>query len=223
MKVSENLVSIQNKINAACDRVGRDKNEVKIIAVTKYVTVERAQEAVEAGVDHLGENYDVGLLQKYEFLGDKPKWHFIGSLQTKKVKNIINKIDYLHSLDRISLAEEIQKRAEHPISCLIQVNTSREDSKHGLTKENVIPFIQELQKYDTIRVIGLMTMAAFTEDKDEIRRCFRELKSLQMDIIQLKLLKTPCEHLSMGMSNDFEIAVEEGATMIRIGTSLVGD
>ena len=223
MKVSVNLVSIQNKINAACERVGRDKNEVNIIAVTKYVTAERAQEAVEAGIVHLGENYDAGLLQKHEVLGDKPIWHFIGSLQTKKVKNIIHKIDYLHSLDRISLAEEIQKRAEHPINCLIQVNTSGEDSKHGLTKENVIPFIQELQKYDTIRVVGLMTMAAFTEDKDEIRRCFRELKSLQMDIIQLKLLKTPCEHLSMGMSNDFEIAVEEGATMIRIGTSLVGD
>ncbi|MDF2536934.1 MAG: YggS family pyridoxal phosphate-dependent enzyme [Bacillales bacterium] len=206
MKVSENLINIQNKINAACERVGRDKNEVKIIAVTKYVTAERAQEAVETGIVHLGENYDAGLLQKHEILGDKPIWHFIGSLQTKKVKNIIHKIDYLHSLDRISLAEEIQKRAEHPINCLIQVNTSGEDSKHGLTKENVIPFIQELQKYDTI-----------------IRRCFRELKSLQMDIIQLKLLKTPCEHLSMGMSNDFEIAVEEGATMIRIGTSLVGD
>ncbi|MDF2556245.1 MAG: hypothetical protein K0R71_73 [Bacillales bacterium] len=223
MKVVDKLVDIQNKIDASCERVGRDKSEVTIIAVTKYVSNERAFEAVEAGIVHLGENYEDGLLMKQEVLGDKPIWHFIGTLQTKKVKKIINKIDYLHSLDRLSLAEEIQKRADHPIKCLIQVNTSEEDSKHGIAKENVIGFIQELQKYDTIEIVGLMTMAAFTEDKDEIRRCFRELKSLQTEIIKLELLKTPFKHLSMGMSNDFEIAVEEGATMIRIGTSLVGE
>lgn len=223
MRVVEKLIEIQNKIDAASERVGRDKNDVTIIAVTKYVSNERAQEAIDAGVLNLGENYEDGLLQKQEVLGDKPIWHFIGSLQTKKVKRIINKIDYLHSLDRISLAEEIQKRADHPIKCFIQVNTSKEDSKHGLAKENVIGFIQELQKYDTIEIVGLMTMAAFTEDKDEIRRCFRELKSLQKEISKLELLKTPFKHLSMGMSNDFEIAIEEGATMIRIGTSLVGD
>lgn len=223
MRVSDKLVDIQNKIDTACERVGRDKKDVTIIAVTKYVSTERAQEAVEAGIVNLGENYEEGLLQKQEVLGDKPVWHFIGTLQTKKVKKIINKIDYLHSLDRISLAEEIQKRADHPIKCLIQVNISGEDSKHGLAKENVVDFIQELQKYDTIEVVGLMTMAAFTEDKDEIRRCFRELKSLQKEIIKLELLKTPFKHLSMGMSNDFDIAVEEGATMIRVGTSLVGD
>lgn len=131
MKVVDNLKNIEEKINRACENSGRDREAIKLIAVTKYVSVERANEALEAGILDLGENRDEGLLTKYEVLKDKPNWHYIGSMQTRKVKNVIDKISYIHSLDRISLAEEIQKRANEPINCLVQVNVSGEESKHG--------------------------------------------------------------------------------------------
>lgn len=224
MKVSDNLRMLQEKVNVACKRSKRDPEEVKIIAVTKYVTTERALEALECGVTHLGENRDEGLLEKWNTLGDKPTWHFIGTLQTRKVKNIINKVDYIHSLDRESLAKEINTRAgDRTISCFVQVNASGEESKHGLTPEMVVPFIKELEKYPNIRIEGLMTMAPFTEDDSIIRQCFQTLKNLQLEIQHIGLPNAPCRELSMGMSNDFEIAIEEGATMIRIGTALVGE
>ena len=224
MKVSENLRMLQEKVNVACKRSNRDPEEVKIIAVTKYVTTERALEAIECGVTHLGENRDEGLLEKWNTIGDKPTWHFIGTLQTRKVKNIIDKVDYIHSLDRESLAKEINARAgDRTISCFVQVNASGEESKHGLTPEMVVPFIKELEKFPKIRVEGLMTMAPFTEDATIIRQCFQTLKKLQLEIQHIDLPYAPCKELSMGMSNDFEIAIEEGATMIRIGTALVGE
>ncbi|WP_066053477.1 YggS family pyridoxal phosphate-dependent enzyme [Robertmurraya korlensis] len=224
MKVSDNLRVLQQKVIEACQRSNRNPEEIKIIAVTKYVTTERAIEAVECGVMNLGENRDEGLLEKWSKLGDKPIWHFIGTLQTRKVKNIIDKVDYIHSLDRESLAKEINARAgEKAISCFVQVNVSGEESKHGLTPEMVIPFIKELEKFPKVRVEGLMTMAPFTEDQTIIRECFQILKKLQLEIQHIQLPYAPCQELSMGMSNDFEIAIEEGATMIRIGTALVGE
>lgn len=224
MKVSENLRVLQQKVFDACQRGNRNPEEIKIIAVTKYVTTERATEAVECGVMNLGENRDEGLLEKWSKLGDKPIWHFIGTLQTRKVKNIIDKVDYIHSLDRESLAKEINARAgDKTISCFVQVNTSGEESKHGLTPEMVIPFLKKLEKFPKIRVEGLMTMAPFTEDETVIRECFHILKKLQLEIQQIQLPYAPCQELSMGMSNDYEIAIEEGATMIRIGTALVGE
>jgi hypothetical protein len=224
MKVSDNLRVLHEKVKEACQRSNRDPEEVKIIAVTKYVTTDRASEALECGVTHLGENRDEGLLEKWSTLGDKPTWHFIGTLQTRKVKNIIDKVDYIHSLDRESLAKEINARAgDRMISCFVQVNASGEESKHGLTPEMVVPFIQELEKFPKVRVEGLMTMAPFTEDETIIRQCFQTLKKLQLEIQQIHLPYAPCLELSMGMSNDFGIAIEEGATMIRIGTALVGE
>jgi pyridoxal phosphate enzyme (YggS family) len=190
--------------------------------VTKYVTIERAQEAIEAGVLHLGENREEGLLAKYEILQDKPVWHFIGSLQTRKVKSIINYVDYIHSLDRHSLAKEIHKRANRVIKCFVQVNVSKEESKHGLAPEDVIEFIQSLKDFSNLKIVGLMTMAPFTEDEEQLRYCFRSLKAIQENVKKLNLQYAPCTELSMGMSNDYSIAIEEGATMIRIGTALVG-
>ncbi|WP_276211090.1 YggS family pyridoxal phosphate-dependent enzyme [Heyndrickxia coagulans] len=225
MKVSENLARINEKIEKACQRAGRSRGDVEIIAVTKYVTTERAKEALEAGIQHLGENRDDGLLKKYEALGNRPVWHFIGTLQTRKVKNIIDKVSYIHSLDRLSLAEEIEKRAaklDKEINCFIQVNVSGEESKHGMAPGQVVDFVRKLKDFPHIRVAGLMTMAPLTEEQDIIRRTFRGLKQLQQDIESLQLDYAPCRELSMGMSNDFEIAVEEGATFVRIGTALVG-
>lgn len=222
MKVRDNLTIIQQNIEQACKRAGRNPNEVKIIAVTKYVTIQRAQEALDAGIIHLGENRDEGLLEKWNALHEQPVWHFIGTLQSRKVKNIIDKVSYIHSLDRISLAVEINKRATRKIPCFVQVNVSKEESKHGISADSVINFIQELKSFENIQVVGLMTMAPLSEDENVIRDTFRGLKQLQKDIQALKLEYAPCQELSMGMSNDYEIAVEEGATFVRIGTSLVG-
>lgn len=223
MNVAENLEVIQKEIGNACKDVGRNADQVKIIAVTKYVSPKRAQEAIDAGVLHLGENRDEGMLDKISHLQDKPVWHFIGTLQTRKVKNIIDHVTYIHSLDRLSLAKEINKRAGSKVNCLIQVNASGEESKHGIGPEDVIAFVQDLKQYTNIEVSGLMTMAPLTEDEQVIRDCFRKLKNLQAEIQQLELDHAPCHELSMGMSNDFKIAVEEGSTMVRIGTALVGN
>lgn len=222
MNVAANLASIKLQIEQACHKTGRNAEDVKIIAVTKYVSTERAREAVEAGILNLGENRDEGLLEKWEALGDKPFFHFIGSLQTRKVKNIIDKVEYIHSLDRISLAEEINKRSQGKVKCLIQVNVSGEDSKHGLQPGEVVTFIEQLGTYHNISVEGLMTMAPLTEDESMLRQCFKTLKDLQIKVQQCHFSHAPCKELSMGMSNDFSIAVEEGATMVRIGTALVG-
>jgi PLP dependent protein len=223
VKVAENLEYITQQIKNACVRVNRLPEEVKLVAVTKYVSIERACEALDAGITNLGENRDEGLLAKWEVLGDKPDWHFIGSLQTRKVKNIIDKVEYIHSLDRLSLAEEINKRANRKVKCLVQVNAAGEESKHGLAPEEAIEFIKSLQPFENIVVAGLMTMAPYTDDQKLLRSCFRKLADLRNQIRELELDFAPCSELSMGMSNDFVVAIEEGATIIRIGTALVGE
>ncbi|MER2189840.1 MAG: YggS family pyridoxal phosphate-dependent enzyme [Solibacillus sp.] len=220
-KIINNLVNIQATINKAKES-STDGQDVHIIAVTKQVDVERTVEAIDAGLMHLGENRPEGLQTKLQAIAADVQWHFIGSLQTRKVKQVIDQVDYLHSLDRLSLADEIEKRATKVVKCFVQANVSGEESKHGLTRADVIPFIQQLAGHSKIEVVGLMTMAPNTEDERVIRQVFRELKLLQQEVVQLGLSYAPCTELSMGMSNDYEIAVEEGATFVRIGTALVG-
>lgn len=222
MGVSRNLMEINSMIKSACLKANRDPDDVRIIAVTKYVSKEKAAEAVEAGISDIGENRDEGFLEKWELLNGKASFHFIGSLQSRKVKNIIGKADYIHSLDRLSLAEEINKRATEPVKCLVQVNVSGEESKHGLSPSSVADFVKALADFKNIRIEGLMTMAPLTEDEEILRKCFRDLRNLRDHIRDMELAYAPCKELSMGMSNDYTIAVEEGATMIRIGTALVG-
>ncbi|WP_100373278.1 YggS family pyridoxal phosphate-dependent enzyme [Bacillus sp. FJAT-45037] len=224
MSVKHNLDHIQSEIAAICERVGRSPENIHIVAVTKYVSVQRAQEALEAGIVHFGENRHEGLEQKRRELGILPKWHFIGSLQSKKVKHVVNDISYLHSLDRLSLASEVDKRLadDKKLPCFVQVNVSAEESKSGLSPDEVIPFIEKLVKYPSIVVIGLMTMAPFVSDVEETRPIFKKLKQLQMEIATKQWVHAPCTELSMGMSNDYQIAIEEGATFIRVGTALVG-
>lgn len=222
MTVKANFQEINQRIANICRKLDRSHDEITVIGVTKYVSIERAKEALDAGVVHLGENRDEGLLSKWEAFGDQPVWHFIGSLQTRKVKNVIDKIDYLHSLDRLSLAQEINKRTDRKVKCFVQVNVSGEVAKHGIEPSEVIPFIKGLSEFKNIEVVGLMTMAPLTADENIIRNSFRGLKELQLEVQALGLSYAPCHELSMGMSNDFEIAIEEGATFIRLGTSLVG-
>ncbi|HEY4600385.1 MAG TPA: YggS family pyridoxal phosphate-dependent enzyme [Cerasibacillus sp.] len=222
MRIRENLQAIQDHIQEACKKSGRQTNEITIIAVTKYVTIERAKEAIESGIIHLAENRTDGFLEKYEEIKDDAKWHFIGTLQSRKTRDVVNKVVAIHSLDRKSLAKEIEKRAEKRVDCFVQVNVSEEESKHGLAVKDVIPFIKHLENYEKIRVVGLMTMAPHTDDEDEIRRVFRKLRQLRDDVRSMNLPYAPCLYLSMGMSNDYKIAIEEGATHIRIGSRLVG-
>jgi pyridoxal phosphate enzyme (YggS family) len=195
---------------------------IQVIAVTKQVSVERTNEAIEAGIRHLGENRPEGLLNKRQAISRDVSWHFIGNLQTRKVKEVIDQIDFLHSLDRMSLAKEIQKRATHPLKCFVQVNVSKEESKSGVLAEEAVEFVKSLEAFDKIQVVGLMTMAPNTTDETVIRNVFKGLKSLQLEVAAEKMSHAPCTECSMGMSNDYKIAAEEGATFVRIGTALVG-
>lgn len=225
MKVSNKLDIIKKNIEKACQVSDRPPEDVKIVAVTKYVSEKRALEAVKSGLYHLGENRPDGLINKQEAINDKRvSWHFIGSLQSRKVKDVIPHIDFLHSLDRMSLAEEVNKRAEGRIvKCFIQVNISGEESKHGLPEEELMSFIKSLKSLEQIQIVGLMTMAPHTHNEKIIRQTFRRLKTWQTHISEQGLNHAPCQELSMGMSNDYGLAVEEGATFVRIGSALVGN
>ena len=221
MNVRENFETITREIVETCKQVGRNADEVKLVAVTKYATDARVEEALEAGIADFAENRPQNYVERKGKYSDKT-WHLIGSLQTRKVRDVINEVDYFHALDRDSLAKEIEKRAEKEIKCFVQVNVSGEESKHGLTSEEAIDFIKSLEQYSKIKVVGLMTMAPFVEDEEILRNCFRKLRQLRDEVKGLNLSYAPCGYLSMGMSNDYKIAIEEGATHIRVGTALVG-
>lgn len=224
--IRENIESIRKRIADAAKRAGRDADDIKLIAVTKTVDIDKVEEAIAAGTLDAGENKPQELARKYEVLGDKIRWHQIGSLQTNKVKYIIDKVCMIHSLDREGLAEEIDKRANkigRVIDCLVQVNISGEESKHGMSREEVEPFVRLVaEKYPNIKIKGLMTMAPFDAERDEIRKVFRDLKELSDEINNMNIGNVEMNELSMGMTNDFEIAVEEGATMVRVGTAIFG-
>lgn len=221
-----NMIDIKNKIDKACELSNRNKEEVTLIAVSKTVDVDAIKEAINSGATDFGENKPQELARKFETIGDDVNWHLIGSLQSNKVKYIIDKVYMIHSIDRLSLCDEIQKRAEKigkTINCLIQVNISKEESKHGILEENAIDFVKTISKnYPNIRIKGLMTMAPNTDDKELVRSVFKGLKDLAIKIDKENIENISMDELSMGMSNDFEIAVEEGATFVRVGTSIFG-
>ena len=225
MSIKDNIESIKQNIKEIEEKCHRE-DEVNLMAVTKTVDVDKVLEAIDAGITDIGENKPQELSRKYEIIGDKVRYHLIGTLQTNKVKYIIDKAYMIHSLDRISLCEEIQKRAEKidkVIKCLVQVNISKEESKHGLEEEQVVDFIKQVSKdYKNIHIQGLMTMAPFVDDEKEIRKVFSKLKKLSVEISNLNLPNVEMDTLSMGMSHDYKIAIEEGATIIRVGTSIFG-
>ncbi|MBU9720429.1 YggS family pyridoxal phosphate-dependent enzyme [Bacillus alkalicola] len=211
------IVAAQKRCDAAAEHV-------HVVAVTKYVDTSTTEQVLDAGIEHIGENRVEEGVDKWEALGSRGTWHFIGNLQSKKVKQMIDKFQYIHSLDRLSLAKEINKRApeDKRIKCFVQVNVSGEGSKSGLSPEETIEFIEKLGSYPSIEVVGLMTMAPFVEDPETVRPYFRRLRELRDDIVSKEWTHAPCHELSMGMSNDYVVAVEEGATYIRVGSALVG-
>lgn len=221
MTIKENLQQVEETLNLSLTHAQRQPEAATLIAVTKAVSNEETAEIYHLGIKNLAENRPEGLIAKQDFLPEKDIiWHYIGNLQSRKVKQVINRIDYFHSLDRLTLASEIEKRADHQIACFVQVNVSKEESKHGISPAELTEFIAELANYSKIQVIGLMTMAPLGDNEAEIRHYFSELRILQAEIASKKIPYAPCTELSMGMSNDYQLAVEEGATFIRVGSLL---
>ena len=218
MDVKENLAKIEKEIDASIKKSAHSA-QPHVIAVTKYVTIERAREAYKVGIRHFGENRLDGFKEKKESLPSDIKLHFIGSLQSRKVKDIINEVDYFHALDSVKLAAEIQKRAQKLIKCFLQVNISREDSKHGFTIEQIDDALNLISRYDKIELIGIMTMAPLKATKEEISSIFEETESLRKRLQARNIERMPFTELSMGMSRDYDIAIQNGSTFVRIGTS----
>jgi len=225
LTLQERIAEVEERVARACAASGRDRNDVKVIAVTKYVSLEMVSSVLEAGLEHIAESRWQDAEHKWKVLGDKGTWHFIGHLQTNKVKDVIGKFQYIHSLDRMSLAQELHKKAlaaDQEVNVFLQVNISGEDTKFGLSPEAVPGFLREIASLDRVKVIGLMTMAPLEGDPELTRPVFRGLRELRDELNQLALTPEPITELSMGMSNDFEVAIQEGATWVRLGTVLVG-
>lgn len=220
MSVKENSQKIEQMLDLSLEKSSRKRSDVQVIVVTKSVSSEHAVEAIEEGYLHLAENRPEGLeLKQKELMDQRLVWHFIGNLQARKVKKVINDIDYFHALDRLSLAEEIEKRADKVVLCFVQVNVTGEETKSGVSPDQLDAFITSLSQYSKIKIVGLMTMAPLNASEMVIRSAFAHLRKLQESIKDKALPYAPCTELSMGMSKDFTIAVEEGATFVRIGTS----
>lgn len=225
MTLDARLRDVESRLQEACRRSGRSREDVTVIAVTKYVSTATAESAIRAGVGHIGENRWPDAKDKWEKLQGQAVFHYIGSLQTNKVKDVVGKFDYIHSLDRLSLAEAIQRRASQldlVVPCFLQVNVSGEQTKHGLSPDQLEAFASELRAFDRIKPIGLMTMAPYESEPEHTRPIFRSLRELRDELNRKAVTSEPLTALSMGMSGDFEIAVEEGATHVRLGTVLVG-
>lgn len=226
MSISQNYEDIKKRVKEACIRCGRNPDEVTIMAVTKTVPFDKINEAIDLGITTLGENRVQELLSKYDNVKEGCTWHIIGSLQTNKVKYIADKVSMIHSVDSVKLAAEIDrqcKKINKIMDILIEVNVSGEESKHGISPLEVEDFIGELKSFDNICISGFMTMAPFGAPTEEIRGIFANLYKMYVDISQKKYDNINMRYLSMGMSSDFETAVEEGANIIRIGTSLFKD
>ena len=220
------LKEVEAKIQAACDRAGRKREEVTLIAVSKTKPIEMLQEAYDLGVRVFGENKVQEITAKYDALPDDIHWHMIGHLQRNKVKYIAGKVALIHSVDSLRLAKTISEEAvKHncEIPILIEVNVAGEESKFGVSVEETLPLIEEIAKLPAIHVEGLMTIAPYVEDPEENRPVFRKLKELSVDIAAKNINNVTMSVLSMGMTGDYQVAVEEGATLVRIGTGIFGE
>ncbi|MBN2379472.1 YggS family pyridoxal phosphate-dependent enzyme [candidate division WOR-3 bacterium] len=221
--VKKNLSLVKERIAAACERVGREASEVGIVAVTKTHPPDVVRQAIDAGIETIGENRVQEAEAKYAEIGDACKWHLVGHLQRNKVKKALEIFEMIHSLDSARLADEIEKEAvkqSKSIPCLIEVNTSGEQSKFGVAPDNLAHLVAHVFKCEHIKLVGLMTIGPLTDDQVAIRKSFSRLRTLRDRIENVFGHYLP--HLSMGMSDDFEIAIEEGATLVRLGRVLFG-
>ena len=224
--VTENLKKVEERIQAACLRSGRKREDVTLIAVSKTKPVELLREAYDSGIRYFGENKVQELCAKYEEMPSDIHWQMIGHLQRNKVRQVVGKAELIHSVDSLRLAEAIDKEAgKQGITAriLLEVNMAKEDTKFGLMPEEVLDFTKEIVRFQNIRVEGLMTIAPFVADPEENRIHFANLRKLSVDIRKEKVNNVTVSILSMGMTNDYEIAIEEGATMVRVGTGIFGE
>ena len=220
MNLEKNTELIFQQIADVSQEADRNLDSVSVIAVTKYVDVQTAAALLPLGVQHIGENRVDKFLEKYHALKDFPvTWHLIGTLQRRKVKEVIPFVDYFHALDSLKLAQEIQKRTDHVVKCFLQVNISGEESKHGFSKDELLELLPTLAELDQIEYVGLMTMAPFDADSDELKRIFKETQTLQAEIREKQIPNMPMTEMSMGMSRDFKEAIQFGSTFVRIGTA----
>ncbi len=226
MSLRENLKEVQSNIEAAALRCGRKKEDVTLIAVSKTKPVSMLQEVYDLGVRDFGENRVQELVEKYDKLPKDIRWHLIGHLQTNKVKYIIDKVCLIHSVDSLKLAQEISKEAvKHSVTAniLIEVNAAGEESKFGVSPDEVEELIKDIAKLPGICIKGLMTVAPYVVDSEENRRFFVKMKQFSVDISRKSIDNVCMDYLSMGMSGDYTVAVEEGSTMVRVGTSIFGE
>jgi pyridoxal phosphate enzyme (YggS family) len=223
--IEQNIKSVKEKIEAACIRSGRATSEITLIAVSKTKPIELLREAYDGSARDFGENKVQELCDKIDFLPGDIRWHMIGHLQRNKVKYIVDKVALIHSVDSYRLAEQIDidaKKKSINVDILIEVNIAEEESKFGAKTEELIALIEEISKLSSVHVKGLMTVAPYTEKAEENRSFFHQMCQLYVDIKQKNIDNVSMEVLSMGMTSDYEIAIEEGATMIRVGTGIFG-
>ncbi|MBM4053427.1 MAG: YggS family pyridoxal phosphate-dependent enzyme [Planctomycetes bacterium] len=226
MSIKENLEKVKQNIANTALKVGKKPEDIILVMATKTVDVDRIREAIQAGGNIIGENKIQEALKKYQELKDeKAEWHFIGHLQTNKAKDALKFANMIHSVDRLPLVEKLDQRLlqeGRSLDILLQVNTSHEESKYGVEPEKAISFAKQVAKYDTLNIRGLMTIGLFTKDEVKIRKCFKVLKELHDQILKESIDRVQMNYLSMGMTNDYQIAIEEGANMVRIGTAIFG-
>ncbi len=223
--IKENIEQVREKIAAACCRAGRDPKEVTLIAVSKTKPVSDIYEAMETGIVDFGENKVQELTEKYETIAQPLNWHMIGHLQRNKVKYIVDKVKLIHSVDSLRLAEQISKEAVKKnveVDILIEVNVAEEESKFGMDTEETAQLIQDISTLPGIHIRGLMTVAPYTDDPEDNRVYFKNLKQLAVDIERKNIDNVTMSVLSMGMTGDYEVAIEEGATLVRVGTGIFG-
>ena len=222
----DNLKDVEERIQAACDRSGRKREDVLLVAVSKTKPVEMIEEVMTAGIVDFGENKPQELRDKYEVLPQNLRFHMIGHLQTNKIKYVIDRVVLIHSIDAIHLAEAVNaeaKKHNRIMPVLVEVNVAQEESKSGFLVEKTENAIREIAKLSNIRVEGLMTIAPFVENAEENRQYFVKLRKLSVDIAAKNIDNVTMHHLSMGMTGDYEVAIEEGATMVRVGTGIFGE
>ena len=224
--LKENYEEVQKKITEACKRAGRNREEVTLIAVSKTKPVEMLSEIYDLGERNFGENKVQELTEKEEVLPKDIHWHMIGHLQRNKVKYIIDKVAMIHSVDSLRLAQTIEQEAAKKdlvMPILLEVNVAEEESKFGLTTNEVLPLLEKISIFSHIKVMGLMTIAPFVKNPEENREVFRTLKKLSVDIAAKNINNVTMSVLSMGMTGDYMVAIEEGATMVRVGTGIFGE
>ena len=225
MGIQENYLEVKSEIEEILVKQGRPKDDVTLICVTKLHDISEIEEAIAAGAKDIGENKVQELLRKIDDLPEDVNKHLIGTLQSNKVKDILGRVKLIHSLDRNSLLKELEKRGKREgivADTLIQMNISGEETKQGLSEEELEPFLEQIEKCEYVKVRGLMTMAPHTEDPNDVRWVFREMKELFDRLSKRSFKNITMEYLSMGMSNDYLVAVEEGSNMIRVGTKIFG-